>query len=111
MKTYGGMDVWIHVFLISALVGGEWSASRPARFAPGYPLDRRAGGPQNRSGRRGVKKNLALTRTPTLRPSSPQPVAIPTIQTAIYRLLVPCNVVNIVSNNTDGFINMSYNWP
>jgi hypothetical protein len=28
MKTYGGVDVQIHVFLTSALVGGEWSASR-----------------------------------------------------------------------------------
>jgi hypothetical protein len=29
MKTYGGMDVQIRVFLTSALVGGEWLASRP----------------------------------------------------------------------------------
>jgi hypothetical protein len=29
-----GMDVQIHVFLISVLVGGEWSASRPGRFIP-----------------------------------------------------------------------------
>jgi hypothetical protein len=29
MKAYGGVDVWIHVFLTSALIGGEWSASRP----------------------------------------------------------------------------------
>jgi hypothetical protein len=35
MKTYGGVDVEIHVFLTSALVGGEWSASRPGRFTPG----------------------------------------------------------------------------
>jgi hypothetical protein len=26
------MDVYIHIFLTSALVGGEWSASRPGRF-------------------------------------------------------------------------------
>jgi hypothetical protein len=32
---YGGGDVYIHVFLTSALVGGEWSASRPSRFTPG----------------------------------------------------------------------------
>jgi hypothetical protein len=25
----------IHFFLTSALVGGEWSASRPCRFSPG----------------------------------------------------------------------------
>jgi hypothetical protein len=29
------MDVYIHVFLTSALVGGEWSALRPGRFTPG----------------------------------------------------------------------------
>jgi hypothetical protein len=35
MKAYGGVDIQIHVFLTSALVGGEWSASRPSRFTPG----------------------------------------------------------------------------
>jgi hypothetical protein len=35
MKIYGGVDVQIQVFLTSALVGGEWSASRPARFTAG----------------------------------------------------------------------------
>jgi hypothetical protein len=35
VKKYGGVDVYIHVFLTSALVGGEWSASRPGRFNPG----------------------------------------------------------------------------
>jgi hypothetical protein len=34
MKTYGGVDVWTHVILTSALFGGEWSASRPCRFTP-----------------------------------------------------------------------------
>jgi hypothetical protein len=45
-------------FLISALDGGEWSASRPSRALPRgkdprYPLYRRLGGPQSRSGHRG----------------------------------------------------------
>jgi hypothetical protein len=35
MKAYGGVDVYIHIFLSSALAGGEWSASRPGRFTPG----------------------------------------------------------------------------
>jgi hypothetical protein len=35
MKAYWGVDVWSHIFLISALVGGEKSASLPSRFAPG----------------------------------------------------------------------------
>jgi hypothetical protein len=35
MKAYGGVDVYTHVFLTSALVGGEWPASRPGRFTSG----------------------------------------------------------------------------
>jgi hypothetical protein len=34
MKAYGGVDVQIHIFLTSALVGGEWLASRTGRFTP-----------------------------------------------------------------------------
>jgi hypothetical protein len=29
MKAYVGVDVQIHIFLISVQAGGEWSASRP----------------------------------------------------------------------------------
>jgi hypothetical protein len=32
MKVYGGVDVYIHIFL--ALPGGEWSASCPCCFTP-----------------------------------------------------------------------------
>jgi hypothetical protein len=35
---YGGADVYIHIFLTLALVGGEWSASRPCCFTPGKEL-------------------------------------------------------------------------
>jgi hypothetical protein len=34
MKARGGLDVKIHIFLTSALVEGEWSASRSCRFTP-----------------------------------------------------------------------------
>jgi hypothetical protein len=35
MKAYGEwMYRFIHIFLTSALAGGEWSASRPGRFIP-----------------------------------------------------------------------------
>jgi hypothetical protein len=34
MKAYGGVDVEIHIFLTSALVGGEWSGSHPGYFTP-----------------------------------------------------------------------------
>jgi hypothetical protein len=60
MKTYGGMGVWK-----SALVGVEWSASRPRLLyprgnVPRYPLDIRLVVPQNRSGRRGEEKIFPL---------------------------------------------------
>jgi hypothetical protein len=78
MKAYGGVDAQIHIFLASALAGGEWSASRFGRFTPGertpwYPLDRRLGGPQSWSGRRGEENTLhpTGTRIPTPRSSSP----------------------------------------
>jgi hypothetical protein len=35
MKEEGGVDVQIHIFLTSALIGGEWSDSRPCSFIPG----------------------------------------------------------------------------
>jgi hypothetical protein len=42
MKTYGK----VHIFLNSALLGDEWSASRPGRFIPGerVPADQWIGG-------------------------------------------------------------------
>jgi hypothetical protein len=35
MKAYGVVDIYIHIFLTSALAGGEWSASHSGRFTPG----------------------------------------------------------------------------
>jgi hypothetical protein len=32
MKTYEGVDLYIKLFLISALTGGVWSATRSGRF-------------------------------------------------------------------------------
>jgi hypothetical protein len=60
--------------LFSALDGGGWSTSRPGRFTPGkesrYPLYRRLGGPQGRSGRvRKISPPLGLD------PRTVQPVA------------------------------------
>jgi hypothetical protein len=35
MKTYGGEELYLHAFLASALVGDEWSDSRPGRLIHG----------------------------------------------------------------------------
>jgi hypothetical protein len=35
MKTYGGVEICIHVFFTSSLDGGELSFSRPGSFIPG----------------------------------------------------------------------------
>ena len=65
--------------MTAALEGGDWSAARPGRTLPPgksrYPLYRRLGGPQGRSGR---AENLVPTgiRSRTVQPGSS--VAIPT---------------------------------
>ena len=60
--------------LTSALDGGGWSTPRPGRFTPGketrYPLYRRLGRPQGRSGR--VRK---ISLTPGFDPRTVQPVS------------------------------------
>jgi hypothetical protein len=80
MKVYGGVDVYLHIFLTSALAGGEWSASRTSCFtfgegSPQYPLDMRLGGPQSRSGGCGDEKILHPTGTQTSTFSVVQPIA------------------------------------
>jgi hypothetical protein len=65
MKAYGGVDVYIHIFLTSALAGGEWLASCPGRFTTWEAASGThwIGGwvdPQSRSGRRGETDPLLL---------------------------------------------------
>jgi hypothetical protein len=44
MKAYGGVDVWTHVFLTSALVAGEWSRpALPSGKKPPVPIGKVAG--------------------------------------------------------------------
>jgi hypothetical protein len=38
MKTYGGVKVYFHSLLTSALDGGEWSVSDPRLLTPGVHL-------------------------------------------------------------------------
>jgi hypothetical protein len=76
MKAYGAVDVYIHIFLTSALAGGDWSASLPGQFTPGEraPGTLWTGGWVDlRAGFDDVEKILDTTgaRTPTPRSSSP----------------------------------------
>jgi hypothetical protein len=76
MKTYGGVDVQIHVFLISASVGSEWAGLSLGRFTPGKivhqcSLDRRQGGLQKLSEAHGEEKNLPLPGLEILHLSRP----------------------------------------
>jgi hypothetical protein len=60
VRPIGGVEVYLYHFLTTALEEGEGSASRPGcSLPPGktrYPLYRRLGGPQDRSGQ--VRKIL-----------------------------------------------------
>ena len=62
----GWVEVYLYSSMTAALEGGEWSAARPGRTLPpgnsGYPLYRRLGGPQGRSGQ---AENLVATGIPS----------------------------------------------
>jgi hypothetical protein len=66
-----------HVFLTTALVGSEWSASRPGRFTPGERAPRRIGGcwVGPRAGLDITEKRKFLTLPGLELPSAVQPVA------------------------------------
>jgi len=67
----GWVEVYLYSSMTAALEGGEWSAARPGSTLPlgntRYPLHRRLGGPQGRSGR---AENLVPTgiRSQTVQP-------------------------------------------
>jgi hypothetical protein len=78
MKAYGGVDVYIHIFLTSALAGGEWSASRPGCFTSGEraPGTHWIGGwVDPRAGLDDVKRKFLTQRDSNSDPSVVQPVA------------------------------------
>jgi hypothetical protein len=75
MEAYVGVDVQIHSFLTSALVGGEWSASHAPTALPPVPIRQKVGWtPQSRSGRE-EEKILDLTGTRNSEPSVVQHIA------------------------------------
>jgi hypothetical protein len=79
VKSYGGVDVSIHIFLTSALAGGEWSALHPGRFTLGeraLSTHWRGGFVEPRAGLDDVEKRKFLTLPEVeLRPSVVQRVA------------------------------------
>ena len=70
----GWVEEQLYSSMTATLEGGEWSASRPGRTLPPgktrYPLYRRLGGPQGRSGQ--VRK---ISPPPGFDPRTVQPVA------------------------------------
>jgi hypothetical protein len=88
MKTYAEMDVWIHAFLTSALVGSEWSASRPGRFTP----KERAPGTHWIRGWVGPRTGLDAVENRTILPLPVfelRPLRRPTLSQSLYRQRYP----------------------
>jgi hypothetical protein len=83
MKAYGGVGVYIYIFLTSVLARGEWSASRPCRFIPDICLVRGWVGP--RAGLDDVEKRKFLT----LSGLELRPFGRPTRSQSLYRLRYP----------------------
>jgi hypothetical protein len=114
VKAYGGVDVKIHIFLTTALAGGEWSASRPRRFTPGErsPGTRWIRGwVDPRVGLDEVEKRKFLT----LQGLELRPLGRPARRQSLYRLRYPgsslfwgtlvCMVMNLgVPENTGDFL-------
>jgi hypothetical protein len=88
VKVYGEVDVYIHIFLTSALAGGEWSASLPGRFTPGTHWV--GGWVVPTAGLDGMEKRKFLTLTGL----ELRPVGRPARSQSVYRLCYPRSHVN-----------------
>jgi hypothetical protein len=88
MKAYRGVDVYVHTVLTFALVGGEWSASRPGRFTP----EEKAPGTHWTGGwvdlRDGLD-DLDKTTLLTLQGLELRPLGRPARKQSLYRLSYP----------------------
>jgi hypothetical protein len=90
MKAYGGVDVYVHIFLTSALAGGKWSASRPCRFTPGdrAPSTHWIGGWVDPRANLDNMEKLKFLPPPGL---ELQPLGRPAHSQSLYRLHYPCS--------------------
>jgi hypothetical protein len=88
MKTYGGVNEEIHIFLTSALAGVERSASRKGRYTPGERAPGthwRGGWVDPRAGLDDVVKRKFLT----LQGLELRPFGHPARSQSLYRLRYP----------------------
>jgi hypothetical protein len=98
MKFYGGVDVYIHIFLTSALAGGDLSAPRSGRFTPGEraPGTHWIGGwVEPRAGLEDVENRKFLT----LQGLELRPLCRPARSQSLYRLSYPgsyCILVAVI---------------
>jgi hypothetical protein len=87
MKEYGGVDVQIHIFLTSTLVGGEGSTSHSGRSH--YPLDRRLG-------ETGIGLDVKRRKILPFPALKLQPDGRPVPNQSLYRLRYPiCPSINV----------------
>jgi hypothetical protein len=102
MKACRGVDVEIHIFLTSALAGGEWLDSRPGLFTPGerIPGTLLVGGwVDPRAGLDDMEKRTFLTLPGLqLRPSVVQPVAS---RYTVYVIPAPFKTSKSLDKNMD----------
>jgi hypothetical protein len=106
MKAYGGVDVKIHIFLTSALVGGEWSGSRPGRFTPGE----RAPGIHLIGGwvdPRAALNDVEKRKFFTLPGLELRTLCRPARSQSIYRLRYPGSTGSIMKTEFNNFIMMT----
>jgi hypothetical protein len=82
METYGGVDVFIHVFLTSALVGGKWSPPPGERAASTHWIGSWVG---PRAGLDNVEKRKFLTLPGLVL----WPLSCPARSQSLYRLRYP----------------------
>jgi hypothetical protein len=95
MKAYGEVDVLIDVFIISALAGGERSATRPGCLTPGEiaPGTHWVGGWVGfRAGLDDVEKRIL----PTLSGIELRPLGCPPRSQSLYRLSYPGSHITII---------------
>jgi hypothetical protein len=90
MKAYGGVAVYIHIFLTSVLAGCEWSASRPCCFTP------RESGPcthwrRSLVGPRAGLNEMEKRKFLTLPGLKTRPLGRPSRSQLLYRLCYPAS--------------------